>query len=143
VPVPPNFSIVTLGVSDLARSIAFYDSWGWEMRGSADDGIVWFKTTGSWIGLFDDRELAADAGLEHPGELPAYRGSTLAMNVLSVEDVDTAFAEAQACGATVVKPATAMDWGGYAGYVADPDGHLWEICYNPFFVMTGGRVNIP
>lgn len=142
-PVPPNFSIVTLGVADLARSIAFYESWGWEMRGSVADGIVWFKTTGTWIGLFDDRALAADAGLDHPGSLPAYRGSTLAVNVLSTEAADAAFAEAEAAGATVVKPATTMDWGGYAGYVADPDGHLWEICYNPFFVMTGGRVNIP
>jgi uncharacterized protein len=143
VPVPPNFSIVTLGVSDLARSIALYESWGWEMRGSVADGIVWFQTTGTWIGLFDDEALAADAGLDHPGSLPAYRGSTLAVNVLSTEAVDAAFAEAEAAGATVVKPATTMDWGGYAGYVADPDGHLWEICYNPFFVMTGGRVNIP
>jgi catechol 2,3-dioxygenase-like lactoylglutathione lyase family enzyme len=143
VPVPPNFSIVTLGVADLERSIAFYESWGWEMRGERSDGIVWFKTSGTWIGLFGDEELAADAGLDHPGSLPAYRGSTLAINVLSREDVDDAFSAAEASGATVVKPAGEMEWGGYAGYVADPDGHLWEICHNPFFAITQGRINIP
>lgn len=142
-PIPPNFSIVTLGVADLARSIAFYESWGWELRGSAADGIVWFRTTGTWVGLHDDASLAADAGLDHPGTLPAYRGSTLALNLLSTGDVDAAFAEAEASGATVVKPATTMDWGGYSGYVADPDGHLWEICHNPFFVMDEGRISIP
>jgi catechol 2,3-dioxygenase-like lactoylglutathione lyase family enzyme len=143
VPVPANFSIVTLGVADLDASIAFYEAWGWEMRGARHDGIVWFKTAATWLGLFPMAELAEDVGLENPATLPAFRGSTLAINVLSTEEVDDAFAVVVAAGATLVKAPESMEWGGYAGYVADPDGHLWEICYNPFFMITEGQIHIP
>ena len=131
-PVPPNLVIVTLGVRDLARSIAFYQGMGWEQRGDASQGIVWFRTSGSWVGLFGFDELAADAHLEPTGApLPAYRGVTLAINLPGEGDVDAAFEPAAALGATIVKPATRAPWGGYSGYFADPDGHLWEVAWNP------------
>ena len=142
-PVPPNFSIVTLGVADLERLIAFYESWGWEMRGNRSDGIVWFRTSGTWIGLYDDQALAADAGLDHLGSLPAYRGSTLALNMASEEAVDEAFAEMLEAGATIVKEPARAEWGGYSGYVADPDGHLWEVAFAPGFQIEDGRIFIP
>ena len=141
--IPPNFSIVTLGVADLDRSIAFYAAWGWEMRGDRSDGIVWFRTSGTWIGLFDDQALADDAGLDHPGSLPAYRGSTLALNMESEEAVDDAFAAMLEAGATVVKEPVRAEWGGYSGYVADPDGHLWEVAFAPGFQIEDGRISIP
>ena len=142
--LPANLHIVTLGVRDLARSIAFYTALGWERRGDPAQGIVWFRTSGSWVGLFGYAELAADAALEAPEELPAYRGVTLAVNLPSEAEVDQAFATAVEAGAVVVKPAEKMEWGGYSGYVADPDGHLWELACNPYFPIDAeGRIEIP
>jgi catechol 2,3-dioxygenase-like lactoylglutathione lyase family enzyme len=142
--LPPNFSIVTLGVSDLQRSVRFYRDLGWEQRGNTSDGITWFKTSGTWVGLFGYDALAEDVGLEVPPEQPSYRGITLAINVGSEDAVDRAFAQVQEVGARIVKPATRADWGGYSGYFADPDGHLWEIAYAPgFAVDENGRIEIP
>jgi catechol 2,3-dioxygenase-like lactoylglutathione lyase family enzyme len=142
-PFPANFTIVTLGVSDLDRSIAFYRGLGWEMRGNREQGIVWFRTSGPWVGLFPHGELAADAGLEQAA-LPAYRGVTLALNLASEAAVDDAFAAAHGLGVRVVKEPVRLDWGGYSGYLADPDGHLWELCHNPGFPLDAqGRIEIP
>ncbi|MCU1444433.1 VOC family protein [Cryobacterium sp.] len=140
--IPPNFSIVTLGVADLERSVAFYRALGWEQRGDRAVGITWFRTSGTWIGLFGHAELAADVGL--PADAPAaYRGITLALNFGSVDDVDAAFASALDAGARLVKPATRADWGGYSGYFADPDGHLWEVAFAPGFpVADDGTIEI-
>ena len=140
----PNFSIVTLGVADLDRSIAFYEAIGWERHGNRSDGIVWFRTSGTWIGLFPRGDLADDAALELPGSLPAFRDLTLALNLPTEQDVDEGFETMLAAGATLVKAAHRMDWGGYSGYVADPDGHLWELCFNPGFPLDeDGRIHIP
>lgn len=144
--IAPNFCIVTLGVADLQRSMAFYADLGWERRGDPDDGIVWFRTAATWVGLFGYDALAEDAGVEAVpfDALPAYRGSTLAINLPSRDEVDAAFAHAAAAGARVVKEPHAAPWGGYSGYVADPDGHLWELCHNPFFpIDADGRIEIP
>ena len=139
----PNLSIVTLGVADLDRSIAFYRGLGWEQRGDRAQGIVWFRTAGSWLGLFPTDELAADAAL--PLEtLPSYRGITLAVNLPTEADVDEAFALVRELGADVVKEPERMEWGGYSGYFTDPDGHVWELCYNPGFPIDDqGRITIP
>ena len=140
--IQPNFSIVTLGVADLDRSAAFYSALGWEQRGDQSVGITWFRTSGTWIGLFGYADLAADVGL--PAEPPtAYRGITLALNFGSVEDVDAALAQALSAGARLVKPATRAEWGGYSGYFADPDGHLWEVAFAPGFpVADDGTIEI-
>lgn len=146
--VPANFSIVTLGVRDLDASIAFYRALGWEMRGDRSQGIVWFKTSGTWIGLFPDDELAADAGLPASGwpaggsNQPAYRGVTLAINTNSEAEVDAAFAHVRRIGGRVVKEPTRAEWGGYSGYFADPDGHLWEVAKAGFVVDADGRITI-
>jgi|tagenome__1003787_1003787.scaffolds.fasta_scaffold20989719_11 catechol 2,3-dioxygenase-like lactoylglutathione lyase family enzyme len=142
--VDANFAIVTLGVRDLARSIDFYTALGWERRGNPHDGIVWFRTSGCWVGLFGFDALAEDAALEAPGGLPAYRGITLALNLRSESEVDDAFDVFCEAGASVVKAAEHMSWGGYSGYVADPDGHLWELAHNPNFPIDAeGRSDIP
>ena len=143
--VPANLTIVTLGVSDLERSARFYTDLGWEQRGDLADGIVWFKTSGSWVGLFGHVALAEDARLEAvPVEdLPAFRGVTLAISLASEAEVDRAFARVQEVGGRVVKPAERMSWGGYSGYFADPDGHLWEIAFAPMFPPDQqGRIEI-
>jgi len=144
--LPPNFSIVTLGVSDVDRSVAFYRSLGWEQRGDASQGITWFKTSGTWIGLFGYEQLAEDAQVQavRATELPAYRGITLALNVADEAGVDRAFAHVASVGAVVVKPPKRAEWGGYSGYFADPDGNLWEIAFAPGFpVDEDGRIDIP
>lgn len=143
--VPANFSIVTLGVADLERSARFYRDLGWEQRGDLSQGITWFKTAGTWIGLFGYDALAEDAALTPipEGELPAYRGITLALNLASEDAVDLAFARVHEVGGRVVTPAHRLSWGGYSGYFADPDGHLWEICHNPGFPLDDdGRIEI-
>src|SRR5919107_2417716 len=106
--VPAHLHIVTLGVHDLARSIAFYTALGWEQRGDPGQGIVWFRTSGSWVGLFGAGDLAADVGLEL-GEPPRYRGATYAVNLASETEVDAAFDAVRALGAEVVKPATRLE----------------------------------
>jgi len=140
--ISPNFTIVTLGVADLSRSITFYRALGWEQRGNPDAGITWFKTSGTWIGLYNDAELADDADLplvEHS----AYRGITLALNFNTTSDVDEAINEAVTAGAKLIKPATKATWGGYSGYFADPDGHLWEAAYAPGLpVADDGTIEI-
>ena len=132
--ISPNFSIVTLGASDLERSAAFYRALGWEQRGDLSAGITWFRTSGTWIGLFGYADLAADVGV--PADPPAaYRGITLALNFRDEPAVDAALAHAVAAGARLVKPAARADWGGYSGYFADPDGHLWEVAHNPYWLL--------
>lgn len=143
--VPANFSIVTLGVTDLDRSVGFYRALGWEQRGDISQGITWFRTSGTWVGLFGYDQLAQDVGVPPvpAAELPAYRGVTLALNMNSESEVDAAFEHVAAVGAVIVKPPTRAEWGGYSGYFADPDGILWEIAFAPSFpVGDDGRIDI-
>lgn len=148
--VPPNFTIVTLGVRDLERSIAFYSALGWDKRGDEGQGICWFQTSGSWVGLFGYDALAADIGLveegtaAEPASPPAYRGITLAINANTEAAVDAGLAAAVSAGAVLVKSATQTEYGVYSGYFADPDGHLWEVARAPGFpVDQQGRIDIP
>lgn len=140
---PARISIVTLGVSDLARSARFYEDLGWQRSSASSPEIVWFRTADSVLGLFPHDELAADAGVPAGGE-PQFRGVTLAVNLESPARVDAALERAVAAGATVVKPPTATGWGGYSGYFEDPDGHLWELAHNPFFPFAeDGSLDLP
>ena len=142
--VPARLGIVTLGVADLARSIAFYEALGWELASSSQPGgIAWFRTADTHVGLFPFDELAADANL--PAERSAgFGGITLAINVDAADDVAPALAAAVAAGGTLLKPATLTEWGGTSGYFADPDNYPWEIAHNPFFPLDeDGRLHIP
>ena len=128
--VPQRISIVTLGVADLERATAFYESLGWEKSSASMPAITFFEMQGSVFGLYEWSALADDAKV--PAEGSGFRGVTLAMNLATVAEVDEVFAEWVAAGATaVVEPHTAF-WGGHSSYVADLDGHLWEIAHNPY-----------
>lgn len=141
--VPALLDIVTLGVAGVQRSARFFEALGWTRCGSSMDEIVWFTTSGSYLGLFGRSDLAEDANVEDAA-LPTYRGVTLAMNVARHEDVQPTIEEAVAAGATLIKPATKAEWGGTSGYFADPDGHLWEVACNPNFERgPDGRIRIP
>ena len=140
--VPARISIVTLGVDNLARSKAFYEALGWEVAGTVGDEICWFKTADSYLGLFDRESLARDAGLRSE-PTAEFGGITLAINVESEAAVDGAFEAAQGAGARILKLAERTEWGGYSGYFADPDGHPWEVAYNPSFpIGANGRITI-
>lgn len=129
--IPPRISIVTLAVDDLAVSSAFYERLGWERKASSSAEIVWFATADSVLGLFPRELLAEDAGLPPEPRAP-FGGVTLAINVETEQAVDAALADAVEAGAEVLRPAEKVEWGGYRGYFADPDGHAWEVAHNPF-----------
>ena len=141
--VPAFLDLVTLGVADVQRSAAFFERLGWTRRSSSMDEIVWFETSGSYLGLFGRADLAEDAGVPDQ-ELPRYRGVTLAMNVAEHEEVQPTIDRAVEAGATLVKKATRAEWGGTSGYFADLDGYLWEVACNPNFPRgPDGRITIP
>ena len=137
--VPNRISIITLGVADLERSTAFYESLGWTKSPASMPAITFFEMQGSVFGLYEWSALADDAKV--PADSSGFRGVTLAMNLASVAEVDEVFAEWVAAGATPkVEPHTAF-WGGHSSYVADPDGHLWEIAHNPYATIDAdGRL---
>jgi len=143
-PVPARVSLVTLGVKDVVRSTAFYVALGWPLSSASVPGDVsFFKTAGGLLALWNEDVLAEDAGL--PGAATADRRSlALAINLESREDVDAALAAAVAAGGRITRPAQATDWGGYNGYFADLDGHLWEAAHNPFWpIGDDGRPTLP
>ncbi|WP_406699383.1 VOC family protein [Singulisphaera sp. Ch08] len=122
-------SLITLGVSDLARARRFYEEGlGWR-AGFASDEVVFFQMLGTVFALFSRTDLAADAGL--PLEKFGVGSPALAQNLRSREEVDAVLLEAASAGATILKEASETSWGGYSGYFADPDGHPWEIAWNP------------
>ncbi len=141
--IPARISIITLGVRDLAASVRFYQALGWRRSSESNDDISWFVTADSALGLFPHDELAADA-MVPAGEPGGFRGVTLAINLGSPAEVDAAMQAAVAAGASVVKPPQKVFWGGYSGYFADPDGHLWELAHNPNFQLTAsGQLDLP
>ena len=129
----PRISIITLGVADLPRSIQFYrDGLGLPLRDDEDtESIAFFETSGTWLALYPREALADDVGI--PSDGTGFSGVTLAHNVRTRSEVDDLLQVAVVAGATLVKPAEDVFWGGYSGYFTDPDGHLWEIAWNPFF----------
>jgi catechol 2,3-dioxygenase-like lactoylglutathione lyase family enzyme len=132
----PKISLITFGVRDLPRMLAFYrDGLGFPLHNYTDgDDMVMFRLEGTWLGLFPRDELAKDATVSV--ESSGFSGVTLAHNAPSKEGVDRAFAEAIAAGATAVKRPEDVFWGGYSGYFADPEGNLWEVAWNPFTDLT-------
>jgi catechol 2,3-dioxygenase-like lactoylglutathione lyase family enzyme len=131
--VKPKLSVVTLGVEDLARSQEFYAAIGWPCDPAEPGSDVRFiRLEGVVLALYGWDDLAEDAGLPTVPSSGGFRGMTLAHNEPSAEAVDAAFDRFVAAGAKVVKRPVSTAWGGYSGYVADPDGHLWEIAHNPF-----------
>jgi uncharacterized protein len=143
--IPALISLVTLGVSDVAASTRFYRDLGFELSSASVEGEVsFFRTAGGLLGLYGADDLRRDALAESAAAPGTFRGVTLATNVASNHAVDSALATAASAGATIVKPAQATEWGGYHGYFADPDGHLWEIAHNPFWPLgPDGRPQLP
>ncbi|MDX6273553.1 MAG: uncharacterized protein QOJ92_763 [Frankiales bacterium] len=139
-PIPARVNLITLGVADLARSRAFYAALGWTEVQPADESVAFYQLGALVLGLFGLEALAADADLDAPG---APGAMSLAINLPSREETDEVFAAALAAGATAQKPPQEVFWGGYSGYFADPDGHLWEVAHNPFWeIRDDGSVRL-
>jgi uncharacterized protein len=138
----PRISLITLGVADVARARAFYERLGWKASKASQDAVTFFQGNGLALALFGREDLAKDAGVANSP--PGFSGITLAYNARSKEEVDRVHAHALSAGAKPVKQPHDVFWGGYSGYFADPDGHLWEVAWNPFFPLDErGNLSLP
>jgi len=130
----PRISIITLGVQDLARAVRFYrDGLGFPTSYKDGDGIAHFRTGGVRLGLYPVNALAEDISPQLPPARAAFPGITLAHNARTREEVARILALAEKAGATIVKPAQDVFWGGHSGYFRDPDGYFWEVAWGPMF----------
>lgn len=131
---PAHVTIVTLGVEDLVAATAFYQRLGFVKSESASQPTIsFFKAGGVVLALYPLAAVAEDIGIESTGISPG--SVTLAQNLESEADVDAFMAHAVGVGAKMLKPAQKAFWGGYSGYFADPDGHAWEVAFNPFLPL--------
>ena len=138
----PRISFITLGVADVASSRTFYENLGFKASSASQESVTFFDAGGVVFALFGRAALAEDAHIDNSA--PGFSGMALAHNVASEADVDAVLAEAVAKGARLLKPAQKVFWGGYSGYFADPDGHIWEVACNPFMPLDpDGRVTLP
>lgn len=127
----PRISMITLGVRDFARAVKFYEEGLGFPRMDSPPEVAFFTLNGTWLGLYGREALAEDAKV--PSEGSGFESFTLSHNVHSESEVDKVISQAAGAGATVLKKPEKVFWGGYNGYFADPDGHLWEVAYNPHF----------
>lgn len=138
---PQRVTLITLGVADLVAAKAFYGRLGWQEHG-AQEGVAFYQMNGLALALFGLRDLAADQG--RPEAVLGTGAVTLAQNFVTEAEVDAAFAAALAAGARALKAPEKVFWGGYSGYWADPDGHVWEVAMNPFWPLEAdGSLRLP
>jgi predicted lactoylglutathione lyase len=139
--VDQRVSLITLGVSDLARSRAFYEALGWKTNSDPEMGVVFFQTGGLIVALWSRASLAEDSGVEDNG---GWGGVTLAYNVNAPAEADAVIEQARRAGARIAREPGETFWGGYSGVFVDPDGHPWEVAHNPRWTVTDdGRTVLP
>ncbi len=138
-----RISLVTLAVRDLDRATAFYERLGWRRSVREAERCAFFQCGGLALGLYPVADQARDLGLA-ADELVPPAGVVLAQNLRSREEVAALLAEAEAAGAEILRPAGAAFWGGWFGFFRDPDGHVWEIAWNPGFALDeAGNLTLP
>lgn len=135
--------MITLGVSDFQRSLNFYEKGlGWKKSTSSQDEIAFFALGGMILGIYPKHLLAEDATVDSSGN--GFSGITISYNAKSEKEVDEVLNEVKNLGATIVKPAQMVFWGGYSGYFKDLDGHLFEVAFNPFWELDeNDNVKLP
>ncbi len=137
-----RLSMITLGVADLGRARAFYEALGWKGQSPPGADIVFFQLIGAALALYPRHALAEDAQLSN--ETARFGGIALAFNTRDKAEVDRVLKDAVAAGGTLLKPAQEVFWGGYSGYFADPDGHPWEVAFNPHWPLSSdGSLRLP
>lgn len=138
---PQRVTLITLGVDDLERSEKFYADLGW-IPTNRQEAVIFYQINGMVLGLFGRGPLAADQG--RPDATLGTGAMTLAQNFATTDEVDVAYATALAAGAAALKSPEKVFWGGYSGYYADPDGHVWEVAMNPFWPLNDdGSLTLP
>ena len=139
---PLRATLITLGVSDVERAALFYAALGMKRGVKAAKGVAFFAAGGVVFSLYGRDDLAKDAAVEN--STPGFSGVSLAFNVESETSVEKVLEAAVAAGGRIIKPAQRAFWGGYSGYFADPDGHLWEVAHNPGFPLDpSGQISLP
>jgi uncharacterized protein len=123
-----RLSLITLGVSDLARARAFYEALGWSTNAGPDDDVVFFQANCMVVALWSREQLAEDSAVTDNG---GWGGITLAYNTRSPEEVDAVIEEARRAGGAITREPGETFWGGYSAMFSDPDGHPWEVAHNP------------
>jgi catechol 2,3-dioxygenase-like lactoylglutathione lyase family enzyme len=131
--VEQRVSLVTLGVTDLARARAFYEALGWTTGAKPDDDVVFFQAGGMIVALWGRAELAEDSVALDTG---GWGGITLAHNVRSPEEVDGVLAEAERAGGTIARPGAPTFWGGYSVVFVDTEGHPCVVAHNPGWTIA-------
>ncbi len=139
---PQRVTLITLGVADLERSKAFYGALGWQVTREIPGQVVFYQINGMAFGFYGLEGLAKEQN--RPVSELKTGAMTLAINMPTAAGVDAAFAQAIDAGATALSEPTEMHWGGYSSYYADPEGHVWEIAYNPFWELNAdGSLTLP
>jgi catechol 2,3-dioxygenase-like lactoylglutathione lyase family enzyme len=139
---PLRATLVTLGVSNVERAARFYETLGMRRRVKGAKDVAFFEAGGVALAVWGRADLAKDTGLEN--SQPGFSGVALAFNVADEPSVDAALQAAAQAGGKIVKAAGRAFWGGYTGYFADPDGHLWEVAHNPGFPLDeSGQIRLP
>jgi catechol 2,3-dioxygenase-like lactoylglutathione lyase family enzyme len=132
----PRLTLITLGVADLARAVAFYrDGLGWPTNFKEGDGVAFFATAGTRLGLYGLHALCEDISPDTKPPAGGFGGITIAHNVRTKEEVAAVLAEAERAGGKIVKAAQDVFWGGHSGYFTDPDGYHWEVAWNPLMPL--------
>ncbi|WP_276369577.1 VOC family protein [Chryseolinea sp. H1M3-3] len=128
-----KLNLITLGVNDFGRSVAFFEGLGWKKSSASMDGLALFPLGGMVLALHPRQDLADDATINVEGS--GFSGITISYNAKSEKEVDDVLQTVKELGATIIKPAQKVYWGGYSGYFKDLDGHLFEVAYNPFWPL--------
>jgi uncharacterized protein len=126
-------TLITLGVSDLARARRFYEALGWETGAAPDDDVVFFQAGDMVLALWDRARLAEDSCV---GDEGGWGGVTMALNLEGPAEVDAVIEQARAAGARIGREPGETFWGGYSAVFIDPDGHPGEIAHNPHWSLT-------
>ena len=126
-----RMTFITLGVEDLQTSIDFYENkFGWHRAEMSNEDLILYQLNGIYLALYSRDELAKDATIDSIGS--GFKGFTMSYNANSEKEVDDLIKELGAKGVQIVKEPQKVFWGGYSSYIADPDGNLWEIAFNPY-----------
>lgn len=137
----PRVSIITIAVDDLDRAVRFYDAMGLKRHAGITDGVAFFQMGGAILALFPRKSAEEDSGIAF-GAAPS--AIYLAYNTRSEAEVDEVLAAAEKAGGRIVKPAQRAFWGGWYGYFADTEGHIWEVAHNPDFpIDASGNISLP